>query len=485
MELKAFLLASAALGGLAVITALGYALGAMISRRTRSNLLWVLVFIVPLALLVLGPAGIVFAALPRPFPPYAPLLLLLSIGGTTGWYALAVVVGLLREIRQDRSWCRQIATALSVDPSCRLNPWEEGGHLKGVDFSLEGKPGNTVLTLRELRVPLTVSWTRSRPPAGVAQIGGPEAAVGSDRSESDELLFVPARQRETLRSFVLDPSVLAVSAREGALQLTLTGSEPDAIARRVLQAVEQLGPLFRPIDERSQLLTVFAEDPSPALRLVALHQLVQQREPTLSTLLDQAAGSELPELRAYVALHRLDASALAAAAGEGGLALPEVLAGTEVYPGLAYPREELPARREIGLILLSAELPAARALGARFLESVGRPDDQEAERALLVALEGASVEVAGAVLGALGSVGSHAAVPALVRGLSMKGHLRTRALSALRAVQARLTGVEAGAIQLVEEQAEEGAIRISTQGGEVALVDEAPPRPRPVPQRQG
>ncbi len=139
-------------------------------------------------------------------------------------------------------------------------------------------------------------------------------------------------------------------------------------------------------------------------------------------------------------------------------------------------------------LLVAQPHGAAQTAGAHLLGRVCQAGDAEAETALIALAEDRSPELQKQVSYGLGVVGTLAAVAAL---LKMKEQMSWQSSgaeivdAALRVVRSRLAGAEAGAIQLAEEQAEEGAIRISTQGGELALADEAPPRPRPVPQRQG
>lgn len=118
----------------------------------------------------------------------------------------------------------------------------------------------------------------------------------------------------------------------------------------------------------------------------------------------------------------------------------------------------------------AASLPLQLTI-AKTLGELGNP---EAEPTLLELLRHSSDEVRIAAARALGQTGTIRAVEPLLQVKNkLLGDVKTTALQAARAIQARLGPVEAGRLAVVEQQVGPGALSLASEGGQLSLVDPA------------
>ncbi len=382
--------------------------------------------------------------------------------------------------RRDRVWCRKVAGALALDAPEGEGDRPPGGKIDGISVSLEGTPGKTLLTLHELYAPVVLTLNQHAPERILSEAATFESLYQVGGTELERLVVFDAAARRALVTLAGDLRVRGLTVREGALQVELGGEDPEEIAALTREVVQALGFLFRPVDEVARLLQILEEETSTSARILALRQIVERGAPrkTIQRAFRVAGASKDPALRALAAFWHLDAAALEAADRDGGLESPETL---DLMSRLNFTESDRAQRRAIGLLLVRSRGEATWAFGAEILQNVSVKVDEEVERALLPHATATSRRLQRAVAEALGVVGSAAAVPALSQ-LAETGSsdVREAAVRSLRAVRARLTGVEAGAIRLAQESPEQGAIRVAEeQEGAIRVAAEAQRRPAP------
>lgn len=398
-------------------------------------------------------------------------LALLAIVGAT---ALSFAVS-----QKWRTRFQRATRAVGLEPK----GWESraAGHLRGfpVEVRLEGSDGRWLTVIEVGGLPSDVSMVADpgagrigralrRGLAAELEIGDPRFD-GGFRVRGDERKLRAALDAGA-RAFAckLSEEVTALRLEGGSLEVRAPGYLAEAHALRVrVNAVLSLAEaMFRGAGPTERLYTNAFGDPLPRVR-----------EHSLRVLLDQAEHARRLEAIAEAMEHDQPELRLLAARAAGSSAWPvmaELGQSRLLDPALRRQAiESLPAStpREVRIdVALSAVGKPDTSLAAAAARLAGRsaePGDLRVESALLALLSRPDDEARFAAISALGRVGTARAVEQLLpftEGLLTPGGVKHRARTAVRAIQARLTHGEAGAISLA------GADPLS---GAMSLVDEA------------
>lgn len=287
----------------------------------------------------------------------------------------------------------------------------------------------------------------------------------AEGSALDRAVALRPEVQVALLALSRDPHVSDVRLDQGSLRVVLgSAASPEALGSTA-RALASLGRLLdgSPTARGRELLTLLKAEALTTLGGSAAQELLARLEtPERREALALARRSPRPALRLMAALCDLDVTAAREAVGSGALdeRIPEHLG--DLLP----PEGPWLARRPMALYLLTLGVPELILWSARALQTGADPSGDEIEGALLRAAAGARRDDERQALAeALGRHGTVRAVPILrawqIEAAKAGASQVAPILSALREIQARLVGAEAGGLRLAEPAPEAGAIRVA------------------------
>jgi hypothetical protein len=393
----------------------------------------------------------------------------------------------------------------------RLQPADVPLQVRVLRDTVAGRFGTTIqvhgvcdrLTLRRHRAapppPSRLSDEPTPPPPA------PELEVGDE--EFDRAFFVlgppalvyalldpPTRQAlRELTAYQAPGDVVVESGRLDVFVPISQGLHPDAVERRGHEVVELARCLLTPHDVAQRLSHNAVHDPLPAVRLNILNASIREEpdNPMIRAALRAAARDQDPgiRLRAGLALgpdgiEALTSVADAANSDDADVETALAALGADVTVALAdrvlrraLGRDRravpgLPRAARAGVLalaragggeaisILQALLLSNASLAEDAARALGKIGGDDAEGALIGALDGEIAEGRLAAVEVLGQMGSAAAVPALREAERRGGELRRQARQAIADIQSRLDGApgqvslaggEAGQVSLAED----------------------------------
>jgi len=206
---------------------------------------------------------------------------------------------------------------------------------------------------------------------------------------------------------------------------------------------------------RANNLRVLLERSDGAARADAIAAALHHEQAELRFLGAQATGGVAWQTMAELARDQRNGPALR-------------LAALKHLPPALVPRD---IRVEVALSCVGRPDPGLAALAARLLGDAAESGDPRIEATLLGLLERADVEVRLAAAEALGMMGTVGSVAPLLALEAAGGALATGARRAVRAIQSRAVGAEAGALSMSTPIEDAGALSFAAEEGALALVE--------------